>query len=172
MSKDGLKYWLELTVNVALLAVVALIGVTYVNSRSAVQPVAAAQQARPQIKAGDTVQKFASYSTQDKTLVAVMSTTCHFCRESLTALADLDKTAKANGKSQVAVVLQPSANPIAAAQFLSPAAEVRYIAGLSSADFAIHGTPTFALVDRKGKVSKVWVGRLDAQSTAEIKAYL
>ena len=155
LSKDGIKYWLELAVNVSIIAAVALVGVTYFQSRSAAVTVAAANQP---IKAGDTIKAFAPYAAKDKTLVAVMSTACVHCRNSMPMMAELDKRLQAKG-SEVAVILQKT-TPITATQFLGDASSVRYVAGITTADFRIRGTPTFAVLDRKGKVLKLWTGEL------------
>lgn len=40
---------------------------------------------------------------------------------------------------------------------------------VTSADFHIRGTPTFVLLDRRGKVLNVWVGELTGQSMDAIQ---
>ena len=149
---DGIKYWMEMAVNAAIIAAVALIGVTYFQSRPAPVTVGAA------IKAGDTIKAFAPYAAKDKTLVAVMSTACVHCRNSMPMMAELNERLQAKG-SEVAVILQKT-TPITANQFLGAASSVRYVSGITTADFRIRGTPTFAVLDRKGKVLKLWTGEL------------
>lgn len=155
--KEALKFWADIAVSIAIVAGFGTFVYAYFHPQTVVQPTARQQTAM--VKAGDVVPKFAAYAGKDKTLVAVMSTACSHCRNSLTMMADLDKQLKAKG-SEVAVVLQSAATPSVAAQFLAPAQEVRYMSGMSTADFRIRGTPTFALLDRKGRVLRVWTGEL------------
>ncbi|MDR3702148.1 MAG: hypothetical protein P4L56_21050 [Candidatus Sulfopaludibacter sp.] len=61
-------------------------------------------------------------------------------------------------------------NDDAASTFLSRAFIDAPIAkDLSFANFGVHATPTFVLLDRNARVVRVWVGQLSKKSIEEIK---
>lgn len=100
----------------------------------------------------------------EQTLVLGLSTTCHFCTESMPFYKQLID-GHANVKT-IAVFSQP----------LEDAKKYLQLHGVSvtdvrSANFetlGIDGTPTILLVDREGKVIKSWRGKLDAVTETEV----
>lgn len=91
-------------------------------------------------------------------LLIVVSTECHFCRDSLPFYREL--TARTRGKVQVVAVL-PQAQP-EARKFLGDAGiEADRIVTATPETLGVRGTPTVLLVDGSGKVKQVWEGQLD-----------
>jgi hypothetical protein len=93
-----------------------------------------------------------------KSIVIVMSTTCHFCQQSLPFYREL--TEKSKGQLNVIAVLpQP---PSEARTFLSNAGvKADQIVTASPDAVGVRGTPTVLLVNNNGVVERVWLGELD-----------
>jgi hypothetical protein len=100
-------------------------------------------------------------------LVLVISTTCHFCKDSLPFYKQL--TEKSRGRLNVVAVLpQPKAE---AQKFLQDAGvEADQIASANPDAVGARGTPTVLLVDGSGKVTQAWVGRLDEKGQQSLLA--
>jgi thioredoxin-related protein len=100
-------------------------------------------------------------------LLLAISTTCHFCKDSLPFYKEL--AAKTQGKVDMVAVLP---QPVDEAQtFLQnagvPAAKI--ISAKLSA-IGVRGTPTLLLVDSKGKVQEEWQGFLDEKKKQQLYA--
>jgi len=93
-----------------------------------------------------------------RSLVLVVSTTCHFCKDSLPFYKQL--TERLRGRLNVVAVL-PQAEPEAKKFLQDAGVETDQIASASPDAVGARGTPTVLLVDGSGKVTRVWVGRLD-----------
>ncbi len=102
-------------------------------------------------------------------VLLVISTTCHFCEESLPFYRKLSDAAQ--GKADLLAVLpQPQSE---AAAYLSTAhVPVAQVASLPPAQLGIAGTPTLLLLDRSGKVQDIWQGLLDDSRQAQVQARL
>jgi len=93
-----------------------------------------------------------------ETLILALSTTCHFCKDSLPFYKAL--TAKAQGHLNVIAVFPQTETEgekylrdadVSANQFVSTQLDT----------LGVVGTPTLLLVGSKGKVERVWTGLLD-----------
>ena len=91
-------------------------------------------------------------------LVLVLSTTCHFCKDSLPFYKDL--ASKSLERFNVVAVLP---QPLAEAQvYLQQAAvPTTHVISTELGGMGVAGTPAVLLLDRTGKVSDAWVGKLD-----------
>lgn len=108
-----------------------------------------------------------SFPSDRNTLVLVVSTTCHFCKDSLPFYKQL--TNKAQGRLNVVAVL-PQPQPDAQKFLRDANIETNQVVSSSLDSIGVHGTPTILLVDGTGKVSHAWVGRLDQKGQEELQA--
>lgn len=156
----------EVGSNIAVMLLVGLVGWTLIASHLSRPP-----QATPavnELKRGDVIHVAAETLTHDKNLVAVMSVRCIHCTRSLPMLAQIAKSVK--DRAGVMAVFSPSDAPSQAKAFIDDAGVMASLpANVTSADFHIRGTPTFVLLDRRGKVLNVWVGELTGQSVDAIQ---
>jgi len=105
------------------------------------------------------------FPKSNKSLVIVVSTVCHFCKESLPFYRDL--SIQLRGKMDVIAVLpepQPEAQAFIREADISAAQTVS--ASLNS--IGVSGTPTLLLLDKDGTVERVWLGKLDAKRRQEV----
>lgn len=102
-------------------------------------------------------------------LLLVVSTTCHFCKDSLPFYKQL--TEKSRGRVNVVAVLpQPQAE---AMKFLQDAGvKPDQIVNAGPDAVGARGTPTVLLIDGNGKVNHAWAGRLDEKGQESLLASL
>lgn len=163
-----MKY-LERIANIAIIvAVVVFLGLVVkgeFSRRNA--PQFAAQGPSPNL-VGTTVRLPGVQFPKDRSsLLLVVSTECHFCKDSLPFYKDL--TAKSRGRLNVVAVLpQPQAE---AQKFLQDAGvEANQVVTATPDTLGVRGTPTVMLVDGSGKVKQVWLGRLDLKGEKSLLA--
>ncbi len=99
-----------------------------------------------------------SFANGHDSLVLIVSTNCHFCRDSLPFYKQL--TEKVHGKLDlIAVLPEPETD---AKKFLADSGvQPERVVKATPDSIGVHGTPTVLLVDDKGRVKNVWIGRLD-----------
>lgn len=160
---------IEAAANVATIVLVALVGWTVLHdnfARSAVRS-AAAQPLAPRVglNLSQTALKDINWAGNKNTLVLGLQTTCHFCTDSGPFFQKL--TAAASGNTKIVAVLPQSVEE--SKQYLSKLGvnvdEIR-TAPLSAIN--VSGTPTMMLVNDKGVVKKVWVGKLPEDKQTEV----
>lgn len=158
------NFWIyiERATSLAILLIIAVIGY-----RFAFPPQPQMPPAPPgSVRSGDTIKAAARYLTQDKTLVAVVSSSCIHCTRSLPALKQIVDDMR--GKAGTMAVF-PAADPHVREFLTGGNIDMATYPGLSSSDFKIRGTPTFMILDRSGKVLDLWVGELSPDSVKAIK---
>ena len=159
-----MKY-LDRIANIAVIVgVLVFLGLAY-RGDFALHKVA---QAPSQDLAGTTVSLPGAQLPRDRdSLLLVVSTTCHFCKDSLPFYKQL--TEKSRGRLNIVAVLpQPQSD---AQKFLSDAGvAANQIVSASLNSQGVRGTPTVLLVDGTGKVKHAWVGRLDEKGQENLLA--
>jgi hypothetical protein len=104
-------------------------------------------------------------SKYQNTVVLVLSTSCHFCRESLPFYVQLSQMSRGHA-SVLAVLPEPMKE---AKDFLNVAGvSVDQIITRAPDAVGVRGTPTVLLVDPRGKVRRSWIGKLDASRQKEL----
>jgi thioredoxin-related protein len=98
------------------------------------------------------------FSAQHDSLLLGISTTCHFCKDSLPFYKQL--AAQLQGKVDIIAVL-PQAQPEAESFIKEAGLNGVRVVSADLSNIGVHGTPTLLLVDTKGKVKATWVGKLD-----------
>jgi len=114
--------------------------------------------------------KDVNWEANGKTLVMYLSTTCGYCNASVPFYQRLEKAKPQTGLKMIAVFLQ---NQDVATQYLNAnKVGVDEIISGSLQKVGISGTPTILLVDKKGVISDLWVGKLTEEKEAEVLAKL
>lgn len=105
------------------------------------------------------------FPKQNKSLIIAVSTTCHFCQESLPFYKDV--SARSKGRIDVIALLpQPEAEAKTFIQNANISATQIVSAKLST--IGVRGTPTMLLVDERGNVERAWTGELDEKRRQEV----
>jgi len=161
---------LDLIANIAVIvtsvALLGFLGNSMYESRHAPQ----SGMDRAQALVGSTVQLTGVDSTRkDKTLLIAISKTCHFCQESQPFYRQLGQTPSVTA-NLVAVLPMPQPD---AENYVHTSISPSLQAVSASFDaMGVSGTPTLLLVDRKGKVIRAWVGKLDDAGQKQVQSQL
>ncbi len=106
----------------------------------------------------------------EKALFLAIAPTCHFCNESMDFYKQLVDR-RDSSHSPVKVLAAVSSSDAAAPEQSHLTAAGVKVDGVVQLDFnqtKVAGTPTVMLVDNKGKVLKVWVGKLDSSGQDQV----
>lgn len=107
------------------------------------------------------------FPAERDSLVLGISTTCHFCNESLPFYKHLSNTL--HGRLDMLAVLPQT--QIEASRYLADAGlSGVHVVSADLASIGVYATPTLLLVDRNGKVKSAWVGKQDDASQGKILA--
>jgi hypothetical protein len=108
-----------------------------------------------------------NWAPQKRTLVLALSTNCHFCTESAPFYRRVEVASQKQGLPLVAVFPQTVQE---AKNYLShEELSFNEVLQLPLSKVQVNGTPTLLLIDQKGVVQRVWIGKL---STAQEKDVL
>ena len=114
--------------------------------------------------------KNANWQASGNTIVFGISTTCHFCTESAGFYRELVQECAAHHVQTIATLPQPVDE--AKRYLASEGVTVNEVRQVPLSELKITGTPTLLLVDKKGTVQGVWVGKLPPDKEKEIMAKL
>lgn len=164
MKDESIKK-IEVGANIAIIIVALATVVMFARSYKG-------NQSQPQqIKAGAQFGlKDVNWQDNGKSMVLVLSTTCHFCTESAGFYRELVGHCQREHVRTVAVFPQPTN---AAQSYLAGnGVVVDEVRQASLSNVEVTGTPTLLLIDKKGTVQNVWVGKLSEDREREILAKL
>lgn len=110
-----------------------------------------------------------NWDQAEKTLVMALSTQCHFCQESTPFYKELTGSAAVKSKRVAIVTVFPQRQ--ADAESFVKANEIQANKVLSMPLQAIRtsSTPTLLLVDRSGRIQKLWIGVLSPSQQKDLK---
>jgi hypothetical protein len=147
-----------LTIVVCVLALPVL--VAQVRSYFVAEP--AVGEPLPRFPAADKLE----FGTHDKIVLALVSSDCRFCTETMPAFRRLRDTVR--GATLVFASNEPESR---LAQYLSEhgLGSIKWVS-LRKRDLLITSTPTTIVVNKDGSVAGMWQGRLTADQEAEIVA--
>jgi len=153
--------WFEIAANVAIIVVAVVIVIVFVRNYFP-----ASKASSPTIAIGARLKgQPVDWHDSQRNVVLVLSTTCHFCKESSGFYRKLAEDCRSHAR-RVAFFPQ---TPEEAQAYLR-AEDVR-VDEIKHADFQslqIGGTPTLLLVDSNGVVQKVWLGKLPEAKEKEV----
>ena len=122
--------------------------------------------APPQNLIGKTLSNTGAEFPKDRSsIVLVLSTQCHFCRDSLPFYKLLSE--KVRGKLNV-VALLPEPQAEGQAYMRAAGVEANQVLSSSLDSIGVRGTPTVLLVDGSGVVKRSWVGMLDEKGQEKL----
>lgn len=160
---DKTRRSLEIAANIAILVVAIII------VRNLVWPNAPEQE--PQGPAvGSTISLAGVKWDEGATLVLVLQKGCRFCEESSDFYRKLHDERSGSRPRMIAPV--PGDKSDIANYLAQQGVVVDEILNPSLSDINVPFTPTLLLVDRSGKVSDVWVGKLVSTKEAEVSRRL
>jgi hypothetical protein len=140
------------------------------NFARSATPSATRQPAGPKVglNLNQTPLKDINWAGNKNTLVLGLQTTCHFCTESGPFFQKL--AAAASGSTRIVAVLPQTVDQ--SKEYLSKlGVHVDEIRSAPLSSINVSGTPTMMLVNDKGVVRNVWVGKLpEAQQTEVLNA--
>ena len=163
---NNLTKRIELLANVAIIVVALLLGAVLVKRY--LLPQAPSPQAQARIQPGTKLSvPGVEWGKNERTLLLVLSTTCHYCTESSPFYQRLaQEKAKKGGVGLVAVLPQSVDESRKYLNGLGVAVDDVRQAGLDTVQ--VRGTPTLIVADRTGAVVESWVGKLPAEAEAEV----
>lgn len=110
----------------------------------------------------------------ERTLVAAVAPGCHFCDESLPFYKTLIEKRNEKGSQVKFIAAVPGEEQKApeTTKFTGAGVTPDQMVSVDFTAIKVPGTPTLMLVDDKGKVLDVWVGKLDPSGEKEVLARL
>jgi hypothetical protein len=105
------------------------------------------------------------FPSQRGSIVLALSTTCHFCKESLPFYKTL--AAQVQGKADLIAVF-PQSDSEAREYLKSASLPVARVVSADLSTIGVHATPTVLLIDRSGKIQGVWNGLLSQKGQDEL----
>ena len=158
----------EILANLAIIIVAALLAFVLVSRYLLPSEQKAGVAEATLVKAGTKLSlPGVDWGQSDRTLLLVLSTTCHYCSESTPFYQRLAQERSKHGGVRLIAVLPQSVEE--AQKYLADHGitvdQVRQ--SIPGAPYA-KGTPTLILVDDKGSVVDLWVGKLPAEKEAEV----
>jgi hypothetical protein len=156
------KSTLDTAANIAIIVVCAI--AAFVLIRNQFFP--AAPPPRPgEVAQGDQIAALQQVvpAGADRALVMALSPGCHFCTESMPFYKRLIDERNQQGSNVKVVAAVPAEEAKDAEMKIMTEAGVQpdSVATLNFQEAKVAGTPTLLLVDNKGEVLDVWVGKLD-----------
>ena len=163
---NNLTKRLEQLANVAIIVVALLLGGVLV--RRYLWPQAESPPAQARIQPGTKLSvPGVEWNKNERTLLLVLSTTCHFCTESAPFYQRLaQEKAKKGGVGLVAVMPQSVDESQKYLNGLGVSVDDIRQASLDTVQ--VRGTPTLIVADRTGTVVESWVGKLPAEKEGEV----
>jgi hypothetical protein len=164
MNRATLRHTLEVTTNLAVLALCITIAVVLVRGR---QPLQTSTSTVSDVHKGQAFPAIenVSYDKAESTLVLALNTQCKFCNESLPFYRKLLSTHSPS--NQIAVIFPNPDREVR--EFIEQAKlSVHAVGEQDFSKFQIDGTPTLVLVGRDGKVRDLWAGELSAAGEKQV----
>jgi len=169
------KSKLDTIANIAIIVVCIIAAVVLVQNQ--ILPRFQHQPARPSEAAkGETLAALRDVvpAGTQKALVMAISPTCHFCTDSMPFYKQLlDKRNQSQSPLKViAAVPDAKAEAAEQANLAEHGVQPDALVHVDFSKIKVPGTPTLLLVDDRGKVLNVWVGKLDESREREVLAQL
>ena len=160
---------IETAANLATIMLVSLFGWALLRGNFVRQSASTTtgQSSGPKVglNLNQTPLKDINWTGNKSTLVLGLQTTCHFCTESGPFFQRL--VVAASGSAKIVAVLPQSVEE--SKQYLSKlGVHVDEIRSAPLSSISVSGTPTMLLVNDKGVVRNVWVGKLPEQQQSEV----
>jgi hypothetical protein len=168
-QKSALDTLANIAIIIACVALVAMVARNmFFQPKPAPPPGAAAK--------GETLKALQAVlpAGSERTLVAAVAPGCHFCDESFPFYKTLieQRNEKGSQVKFIAAVPGEDQKEPETAKLTGAGVTPDQMVAIDFNTIKVPGTPTLLLVDAKGKVLDVWVGKLDASGEKEVLARL
>jgi peroxiredoxin len=167
----SVKNSLEILANLAIVLVALIVGAQAVRTWTTAPSAAASASpaaARRVYNPGEALPQLApiDFARADRTVVLVLRKGCTYCDKSMPFYQKLlTGVRKVRPGVQVAVV---SSDPVEVSREYLAGNQLDVNAIATSRELKVPGTPTVIVVDKQGKVAKVWVGLLDMKQQQDV----
>jgi hypothetical protein len=104
----------------------------------------------------------------DKTLVMALSTQCHFCQESAPFYKELTSSPAVKAKRVVIVTVFPQQQGEAESFVKGNQMHADEVLSMPLQGLGTSSTPTLLLVDRTGKIERLWIGVLSRSQQKDL----
>jgi thioredoxin-related protein len=160
MNSEKLTKRLEMGAYVAIIGMALVVTATLIPKLVGRYFPKSVTQAAPALKAGDRISvPNEDWEKNGKTLLLVLSTSCHFCTESAPFYRTLVAKTQNEQQLHVAAIFPQSVEE--GREYLSSLGIiVADVLNVPRQSFEVKGTPTLILVDDKGAVVNSWTGKL------------
>jgi hypothetical protein len=152
-----MKEKLEIATNIVLIGLACIIGYHFWQTRGTHESLLSTS-----VKVGDRLPSLPGYTwkAHDRTLILALKDGCRYCEESIPFYRKLAALEKSNQIDAHLIAVFP--DDLAAVRQLleTQRLAVEAFPGIELNQVKVEGTPTLILVDRQGRVSKVWIGEL------------
>ncbi len=167
------KSTLDAVANIAIIIVCAIAAFILIRNHFFNQNQAGGPGQRPpEIEAGEQYDALRQMvpAGSERALVVAVSPTCHFCDESMPFYKRLvdERNQKASKVKVIAAVPREEAKAEEQQKLTAAGVNPDGLVVLDFDSVKLRGTPTILLVDSKGEVHDVWVGKQPASGEEEI----
>jgi hypothetical protein len=153
--------WFEIAANISIIIVAVVIVIVFARNY-----LSASRASSPTIAAGDRLTgQPVNWHDSPRNIVLVLSTTCHFCKESSGFYRKLVEDCRNHART---VAFFPQTPQEAQAYLKAEDVQVDEVKHANFQSLQIGGTPTLLLVDSNGVVQKVWLGKLTEAKEQEV----
>lgn len=163
---------IETTANVATIGVAVLLSAVLVKAYLLPAPSPHIPPALAATSVGTSLKRQLpgiDWGKNGQTLILALSTHCHFCTESAPFFRRLGDEARKN-VNMVAVLPESVAE---SEQYLkNEGVHVDQVKQASPGSIGVRGTPTMLLVNGRGAVTRVWVGKLGPRDQEQVLSVL
>jgi hypothetical protein len=153
--------WFEIAANISIIIVAVVIVIVFARNYL---PAAKTSPHTIAVGAKLTGQPV-NWHASPKNVVFILSTTCHFCKESSGFYRKLVEECRSHAKT---VAFFPQTPQEAQAYLKAEDVQVDEVKHANFQSLQIGGTPTLLLVDSNGLVQKVWLGKLPEAKEKEV----
>ena len=107
-----------------------------------------------------------NWAANGRTLIFALSTDCYFCKESIAFYKELLPSARAANLHTIAVFRQSVSE--ARSYLASAGLDIQDVRQKELESIGVAGTPSLILADQYGRISSVWIGKLDKRQEDEV----
>ena len=168
MDYTKLKSHLELTTNVAVVLVAVVVLSVFAQRFFHQNTIAQLESGLKKGKQLNALPASLGGIGANQALIVAMSTTCHYCRDSVPFYNRLEEMRQEIKGSTHIVAIFPDPEAEVTNYTQKEKLKVKAIAAIDFDSVNVTGTPTIILVDASGKILDFWVGKLSNDQEKEV----
>jgi len=169
MNEAKLRGYLETATSVAVILVAIVILATFVRNQfdrsPNFTPQAGLQKGEQITNLGPVLNR---RSDRQTVLLLAMSTSCHFCEDSVPFYNSLNEALQRNAGSPAVLAVFPDPQERIVAYAKSKDFRFEAIGAVDFKTLKVSATPTLIWLDRSGKILDFWVGKLSKEGEQQV----